>query len=74
MSSKIDSILNLPLKSSDISINISKVGAAGLAGKNLELGAVERRHKTVEMLQHVIEKAAALLVAALELLFLASTF
>jgi hypothetical protein len=52
---------------------VSTVGVAALAGKNLALGAVERRHKTVEMLQHGIETAAALLVAALGLLFLAST-
>jgi nickel/cobalt exporter len=52
---------------------VSAVGVAALAGKNLALGAVERRHKTVEILQHGIETAAALLITALGLLFLAST-
>jgi nickel/cobalt transporter (NicO) family protein len=52
---------------------VSTVGVAALAGKNLALGALERRNKTVEILQHGIETAAALLVTALGLLFLAST-
>lgn len=52
---------------------ISAVGVVGIAGKNLALGAVERRHKTVKILQHGIETAAALLITALGLLFLAVT-
>jgi len=52
---------------------ISAVGVVGLAGKNLALGAVERRHKTVKILQHGIETAAALLITALGLFFLAVT-
>jgi hypothetical protein len=73
MSSKINFILNLPLKFSDIPTTISAVGVAALAGKNLALGAAERRHKTVKMLQHGIETAAALLITARGLLFLAIT-
>jgi len=53
---------------------VSAVGVAALAGKNLALGSVERRHKTVEILQHGIEIAAALLITALGVLFLAITF
>lgn len=51
---------------------ISTVGVAGLAGKNLALGALERRARAVKLFQHGIESGAALMVMLLGLLFLAT--
>jgi nickel/cobalt exporter len=56
-----------------MAMTISAVGVAGLAGKNLALGALERRHRLAKMFQRGIETAAALLVMVLGLLFLAAT-
>ena len=56
-----------------MAMTISAVGVAGLAGKNLALGALERRHRLARMFQRIIESAAALLVMMLGLLFLAMT-
>jgi ABC-type nickel/cobalt efflux system permease component RcnA len=52
---------------------ISAVGVAGLAGKNLALGALGRRDRALPLFQHSIETAAALMVMMLGLLFLATT-
>ena len=56
-----------------MAMTVSAVGVAGLAGKNLAFGVLERRHRLVTIFQHSIESAAALLVMVLGLLFLAST-
>ena len=56
-----------------MAMTISAVGVAGLAGKNLVLGALERRDRLSKMFQRTIESAAALLVTVLGLLFLATT-
>ena len=55
-----------------MAMTISAVGVAGLAGKNLALGALERRHRLVKIFQRTTESAAALLVMVLGLLFLAT--
>jgi nickel/cobalt exporter len=56
-----------------MAITISAVGVSALAGKNLALAALERRHRFAEILQRGIETAGALSVTALGLLFLAAT-
>jgi len=56
-----------------MAITISGVGVSALAGKNLVLGALERRQRLAEILQRGIETAGALSVTALGLLFLAAT-
>jgi nickel/cobalt exporter len=56
-----------------MAMTISAVGVAGLAGKNLAFGALERRHRLARIFQRTIESAAALLVMMLGLLFLATT-
>jgi nickel/cobalt exporter len=56
-----------------MAITISAVGVSALAGKNLALAALERRHRSAEILQRGIETAGALSVTALGLLFLAAT-
>jgi ABC-type nickel/cobalt efflux system permease component RcnA len=53
-----------------MAMTISAVGVAGLAGKNLAFGVLERRHRLVKTFQRIIESAAALLVMLLGLLFL----
>jgi nickel/cobalt exporter len=56
-----------------MAMTVSAVGVASLAGKNLALGALERRHRLVKIFQRSIESAAAFLVMVLGLLFLATT-
>jgi nickel/cobalt exporter len=56
-----------------MAMTVSAVGVAGLAGKNLAFGVLERRRRLVTILQRCIESAAALLVMLLGVLFLAST-
>jgi len=56
-----------------MAMTVSAVGVAGLAGKNLAVGALERRPGLVEIFQRSIESAAALLVLVLGLLFLTAT-
>lgn len=56
-----------------MAMTISAVGVAGLAAKNLALGALERRHRIAKMFQRTIESAAAHLVMVLGLLFPAIT-
>jgi ABC-type nickel/cobalt efflux system permease component RcnA len=53
-----------------MAMTISAVGVAGLAGKNLAFGVLERRHRLVKRFQRIIESAAAFLVMLLGLLFL----
>jgi len=55
-----------------MAMTISVVGVAGLAGKNLALGALERRQRPAKIFQRSIEIAASLLVMVLGLLFLAT--
>jgi nickel/cobalt exporter len=55
-----------------MAMTISAVGVAGLAGKNLALGALKRRDRPVKIFQRSIESASALLVMVLGLLFLAT--
>jgi nickel/cobalt exporter len=56
-----------------MAMTISAVGVAGLAGKNLTLGALARRHRLAKIFRRTIESAAALIVMVLGLLFLATT-
>jgi ABC-type nickel/cobalt efflux system permease component RcnA len=56
-----------------MAVTISAVGVAGLAGKNLALGALERRHRFAESVRRSAEMTGALLVTALGLLFLTAT-
>lgn len=56
-----------------MAMTISAVGIVGLAGKNWVIGALEGKHKLVEMIQRVIETLASFMVMALGLLFLAVT-
>jgi nickel/cobalt exporter len=56
-----------------MAMTVSAVGVAGLVGKNLAVGALERRHRLVRIFQRSIESGAALLVMVLGLLFLAAT-
>lgn len=55
-----------------MAVTISAVGVAGLAGKNLVLKALGRRHTMAENIERVIETAAALMVMSLGLLFFAA--
>lgn len=55
-----------------MAMTISVVGVAGLASKNMTLGALERRHRAAKMFQRIIEAAAAFLVMVLGLLFLST--
>ena len=56
-----------------MAVTISGVGVAGLAGKNLALGALDRWQRPGEIIERGIEATASLLVMAFGLLFLAAT-
>jgi nickel/cobalt exporter len=56
-----------------MAVTISAAGLAGLAGKNLALGALERRRRLTETIERGIEATASILVMAFGLLFLAAT-
>lgn len=56
-----------------MAVTISAVGVAGLAGKSLLLGALERRRTMAENIERGIETMAALMVTALGLLFFAAS-
>ena len=56
-----------------MALTISAIGIVGLFVKNLALGLLERRPTLVEIIEHVLEITAALMVMALGLLFLIIT-
>jgi ABC-type nickel/cobalt efflux system permease component RcnA len=56
-----------------MAVTISAVGVAGVAGKNLALGAVKGKYRVAEVMEKGVETAAALLLTALGLLLLAAT-
>ena len=56
-----------------MAVTISGVGVAGLAGKNLALGALDRWRRPGEIIERGIEATASLLMMAFGLLFLAAT-
>jgi ABC-type nickel/cobalt efflux system permease component RcnA len=55
-----------------MAVTISAVGVAGLFGKNLVLGALERRHTMAKNIERGIETTAAFIVTVLGLLFFAA--
>ena len=57
-----------------MAVTISAVVVIGTVGKNLALGALERRRNLLEITGQVIETLAALMIMALGALFLAAAF
>jgi len=57
-----------------MAVTISAVVVIGTVGKNLALGALERRRNLLEIAGQVIETLAALMIMALGALFLAAAF
>jgi ABC-type nickel/cobalt efflux system permease component RcnA len=56
-----------------MAVTISAVVAAGVTGKSMLLGALDRRNKTVTIVERTLNIAAALIVTILGLTFLAAT-
>lgn len=56
-----------------MAVTISGVTIGGVAGKNLALGTMKNQRKLAEITERITETAAALMVTALGLLFLAAT-
>ena len=57
-----------------MAVTISAVVVVGVAGKNLALGALERRKRLSGIVERVIETLAALMVTVLGALLFAATF